>query len=143
MGGSMSGRYTFSLVTVIILAVAIGVLVGKSQPLSVAAPAPPATATPIVPPPAGEIEIIHNPGGSPSAIYLSATSPVVATGTVGQKITWVNKDSQPHTVTADNGAFNSNVLNPGERFSWTPKHAGTYTYGSYLDPDMHGTLIIQ
>jgi hypothetical protein len=139
----MSGRFTLGLLLVLILAVVIGVAAGKSQTLSVAAPAPTPTATPISVPPANEIDIIHNPGGNPSAVYLSASSSSVASTTVGQKIIWVNRDSAPHTVTADNGAFSSTVLNPGDRFSWTPKHAGTYTYGSFLNPDMHGTVVVQ
>ena len=139
----MSGRFTLGLVSVIILAVVIGVAAGRSATLLVAAPASTPTATPISAPLGNQIYIIPNPSGDPSAVYLSAGSPYVATVAVGQTITWVNKDSRPHTVTADNGAFSSNVLNPGDKFSWTPKHPGKYTYGSYLNPDMHGTVVVQ
>ncbi len=74
----MSGRFTIGLLIVFVLAVVIGLAAGKSQTVSVAAPAPTLTPTPISLPPANEIDIIHNPTGSPSAVYLSASSSSVA-----------------------------------------------------------------
>src|SRR5712671_2507109 len=62
-------------------------------------------------------------GGTPSdnTIYMkgsvfSVPSVTISTGT---KITWVNDDNTVHTVTADDGSFNSGDMNPGYTFSYT------------------------
>jgi plastocyanin len=71
---------------------------------------------------------------------------------VGSKVTWTNKDSQPHTVTSgSNGTpdnkFNSSpnfnpLLNPGQTFSHTFTQAGNYPYFCMLHPNMVGTVIV-
>jgi len=62
---------------------------------------------------------------------------------VGHKVTWINTDTEAHSVTADNGTFSSNTLATNQRFSWIPKQPGTYPYGDYVHPDVRGVLIVQ
>jgi plastocyanin len=38
----------------------------------------------------------------------------------GNTITWTNNGDEPHTVTADDGTFNSGVLNPGDSYTVGP-----------------------
>ena len=46
-------------------------------------------------------------------------SPATLTVSVGTKVTWTNNDTVTHTVTAVQGAFDSNDLSPGNTFSFT------------------------
>ncbi len=58
----------------------------------------------------------------------------------GTAVTWTNHDSVPHTVTADNGAFDSNNIQPNGQYSYTFKQSGTYAYHCKIHPTMHGQV---
>jgi plastocyanin len=62
----------------------------------------------------------------------------------GEKITVVNDDSAPHTVTSDDGtSFNAPAdANGGTGTFTAPTKAGTYPYHCTVHPYMHGTLIV-
>ena len=60
---------------------------------------------------------------------------------VGTKVVWVNNDGTEHTVTADNGAFGSGILNPGNNFSYIFDQTGTYSYHDLIHP-MMGVVIV-
>ena len=62
---------------------------------------------------------------------------------VGQAITWTNKDTDPHDVTADDGTFASGPMGAGGTFRWTPTHPGVYHYICTLHPEMHGEIIVR
>lgn len=47
---------------------------------------------------------------------------------VGTTVTWVYSGSLPHTVTADDGSFNSGTLGSGDAFSFTFEEPGSYPY---------------
>lgn len=47
---------------------------------------------------------------------------------VGTKVTWVHEGRRYHTVTADDGSFNSGQLAGGEAFSFTFTQVGVYAY---------------
>src|SRR6266480_1748089 len=57
--------------------------------------------------------------GNSITIMNFAFSPVSLTVKTGTKVTWMNNDTVTHTVTADQGAFNSGLLSPGNSFSFT------------------------
>ncbi len=61
---------------------------------------------------------------------------------VGQKITWVNQNQVPHTVTSDQGLFGSGIIKSGQTFNYTFDKAGEYTYHCEIHPEMHGTVIV-
>src|SRR5215212_5942076 len=61
---------------------------------------------------------------------------------VGATVTWTNTGSRPHTVTADDGSFDSGRLDPGEQFSQTFDQPGTYTYHCGFHPEMQGTIVV-
>jgi plastocyanin len=60
----------------------------------------------------------------------------------GSSITWINEGSEPHTVTADNGLFDSGVLNPGESYTVWLEGAGTVTYHCTIHPSMTGSIVV-
>ena len=61
----------------------------------------------------------------------------------GQKLTLVDGDSEPHTVTADDGSFDSGSFDntaPGSLVA--PTKPGTYAVHCTVHPSMHGTLTV-
>jgi plastocyanin len=84
-------------------------------------------------------QIVPTRSGHPDALYVPDPIRV----RVGQTVTWINRDTDPHDVTADQGAFASGPIPAGLSFSWTPTAPGTYTYTCTLHPDMHGVVIVR
>jgi plastocyanin len=69
--------------------------------------------------------------------------PETAEAKVGQKVTWVNDESIPHNVVAEEGAdFKSDIFGEGGEFSYVPREAGTIAYVCTLHPGMDGTLTV-
>src|SRR5215208_6869843 len=60
----------------------------------------------------------------------------------GDTITWTNEDEEPHTVTADDGSFDSGVLNPGDTYTVTFSGSGTVSYYCTLHPWMVGSVTV-
>ena len=61
----------------------------------------------------------------------------------GTKVTWINKDTAPHTATAINGkSFHSPVLRKGQSYSHTFKTAGKWGYYCKIHPDMRGSVTV-
>jgi plastocyanin len=61
----------------------------------------------------------------------------------GTKVIWVNTDAAPHTVTANNGAFDSGVLQRGETFTRTFRKAGKFAYHCEIHPEMVGSVRVK
>jgi len=70
--------------------------------------------------------------------YASATLRLV----VGQRVTFTNTSDAAHTVTADNGAFDSGNIAQGASWTVTATKAGTFTYTCAYHPHMHGTIVV-
>lgn len=62
---------------------------------------------------------------------------------VGERVTWVNEDPVVHTVTADNGGFDSGVIQPGERYSRSFDGPGSYSYHCLPHPFMTGVIVVE
>ena len=60
----------------------------------------------------------------------------------GTTVTFVNNDTEPHTATADNGLFDTGVLEPGYSFDVFFDGVGTVTYHCELHPDMQGSIVV-
>jgi plastocyanin len=71
-----------------------------------------------------------------------AFTPQTATVKVGTQVTWTNKDSAPHTVTADDRSFDSGPLNQGESFTFQFPTGGTFAYTCTIHPSMQATIIV-
>ncbi len=61
---------------------------------------------------------------------------------VGSSVSWTNQDGTAHTVTADDGSFDSGSLAQGATFSQTFDTPGTYTYHCAIHPSMTGTITV-
>lgn len=71
-------------------------------------------------------------------------SPASVTINVGDKVTWKNDHSSPHTVTANDGSFDSGNINPGGTFPRTFTATGTFTYRCNFHPaTMAGSVTVQ
>ncbi len=68
--------------------------------------------------------------------------PVQLNVAAGTTVTWTNGDTEAHTVTADNGLFDSRVLYPGESYSVQFDGMGTVTYHCTLHPSMTGRITV-
>lgn len=106
------------------------------------APTAAPTATPTTAPAATPTTAPTSNGNSISVANFSF-SPNSLTVKVGTKVTWTNNDSVTHTVTENNGAFNSGDLAPGSSFSFTFSKAGTYSYHCSIHPSMTATITVQ
>ena len=77
------------------------------------------------------------------AIQDFAFQPATLTVKSGMTVTWTNMDNVTHTVTADDGAWDSGNLSQGQTFSRTFDMAGTYQY--HCTPHqakMAGTIVV-
>lgn len=70
-------------------------------------------------------------------------SPTTITVPVGAKVTWVNKDEEPHTVVSTNDAFKSKALDTDEQYSFTFAKPGTYKYFCSVHPKMVATVVVE
>jgi len=66
-----------------------------------------------------------------------AYSPASFKVAAGDTIIFVNSDRMPHTATAEDGAFDTGVINPGQSVQVTIP-AGTHPYYCTLHPMMKG-----
>ena len=70
-------------------------------------------------------------------------SPSTLTITAGTKVTWVNDDDMPHTVTEKGQVFRSAALDTDDRFSFTFTSPGEFTYFCAIHPFMVGRVIVK
>lgn len=71
--------------------------------------------------------------------------PASRTVKVGTEVTWTNRDSATHTVTADNGSFDSEDLETDEEFSFRFTQAGEVKYHCEIHGKdrMSGTVVVE
>jgi len=73
----------------------------------------------------------------------SAFDPNDITIALGDTVTWTNYDSFKHTVTEDNGEFDSEDLDTEDSFSWTFDVAGDYSYHCGRHSSMTGVVNVE
>jgi plastocyanin len=66
--------------------------------------------------------------------------PAFVTVKVGTKVIWVQKDSVRHTVTSNDGIFDSGLLSEGISWEYTFNEVGTYGYYCIPHLYMKGTV---
>jgi plastocyanin len=65
------------------------------------------------------------------------------TVSAGGQVTVSNRDGAPHTVTSDDGAFDSGQIAGGATGSFVaPSQPGTYSFHCEVHPEMSGTLTV-
>jgi plastocyanin len=87
----------------------------------------------------------------PGSAFLNETAydPNPVTVGVGENVTWVNDDPDPHTVTSGSFAtpeagqeFDSGYMGPNRSFTHRFDTAGEYEYFCIIHPNMVGTVIV-
>ncbi len=125
------------------------------QPAAPAAPAP-APAAPAAP--AAEPQVLRDDAPVPSekdkplAIAAASTgvtisdfqfSPGTVTVNVGDTVTWSNNGPTGHSATANDGSFDTGILQKGSSGSHTFSQAGSFSYICTPHPFMKGTVVVQ
>jgi len=91
--------------------------------------------------------------GAQDARPVSATNPIIVmrqlnfnppqiTVKAGGTVEWRNEDIFSHTVTADDGSFDSGLIEPGHSWQMTFKNAGTAAYHCRPHPNMKAKLVV-
>jgi len=71
-------------------------------------------------------------------------SPDTLTVKSGEKVTWINRDEEPHTVVSVEKQFKkSSALDTDQEFTITVGAPGTYTYFCSVHPKMTGTIVVE
>ena len=73
-------------------------------------------------------------------IQDDAFEPATTSIAPGTTVTWVNNDDEAHTVTADDGLFDSGRLDPGDSYSVWFDGSGTVAYHCEPHPHMTGSI---
>jgi plastocyanin len=83
------------------------------------------------------------PGANEVLIQSFAFSPSTITVSVNTTITWTNKDAAAHTVTSDNGLFDSGNMNTDATYTHQFTTAGTFPYHCTYHSSMLAKVIVQ
>ena len=84
------------------------------------------------------------PNGTAAAINIidSDFSPGEVIVTKGATVTWTNTGHAPHTVTAKDRGWTSDLLKSGDTFAHTFGSVGRFAYVCNLHPNMVGTVVV-
>ena len=102
--------------------------------------------------PGGSMHDMASPGGAqsktnsqPSRITIKDFSfgPATVTLPTGTKLTWVNKDEEPHKVVSVDDIFKSTAIDTDGEFSFVFNKPGTYKYYCSVHPRMVGTIVVE
>ena len=95
---------------------------------------------------AGEMKEADTVGNQQNRIEIKdfAFNPQTLTVKSGEKITWINRDEEPHTVVSVEKQFKkSTALDTDQEFTITAGTPGTYTYFCSVHPKMTGTIVVE
>jgi plastocyanin len=82
------------------------------------------------------------PAAATVSIKNMAFNPGSLSVTAGATVTWTNSDTTIHTVTADDGSFNSGNIAIGATYSRAFSSAGTFSYHCTVHPEMTGKVVV-
>ena len=94
----------------------------------------------------GEMKEADTTGNQQNRIEIKdfAFNPQILTVKSGEKITWINRDEEPHTVVSVEKQFKkSTALDTDQEFTITTGAPGTYTYFCSVHPKMTGTIVVE
>jgi len=82
---------------------------------------------------AGEVKVgIDNFNFTPKDLTVAA----------GTRVTWVNHDDVPHTVTSEDKKFASKALDTDDQFAFAFNDVGAFPYYCKIHPRMTGTVTV-
>ena len=84
-----------------------------------------------------------DPAATVVEIHNMKFNPATLTITAGTKVTWVNEDTSPHTVTDRGKVFRSAALDTKDSFSYTFAAPGEFTYFCTIHPIMVGKIVVK
>jgi plastocyanin len=67
-------------------------------------------------------------------------TPAVLKIGVGETVKFINEDEEPHTVTAQDGTFDSKAMDTDQSWTHTFTQNGTFAYICAIHPFMKGTV---
>ena len=83
----------------------------------------------------------------PNGVTISnfAFDPPILTVAPGTRVTWTNKDEEPHTIVGagNDTPFKSEGLDTGDSFGFTFAKPGTYKYFCSIHPHMVGQIVVK
>jgi plastocyanin len=93
---------------------------------------------------AEEDDSAEEPADSPGEVTIQdfAFAPADLQVNVGDLVTWTNSDPTAHTVTADEGAFDSGSISGDGTFEFTFDTAGEFTYHCEFHTGMTATITV-
>jgi plastocyanin len=89
------------------------------------------------------VAIVQGSGANASIAQSYSPDPVTVVIGVNNTVTWTNNDSAPHTVTANDGSFDSGNMAPTATFTFTFTTPGTFHYHCVYHPWMVATVIVK
>jgi plastocyanin/uncharacterized membrane protein len=86
-----------------------------------------------------------SPGGTNQIVVIRQVhyNPSQITVKPGDTVEWKNEDIFSHTVTAEDGSFDSGLIDPGHSWRMTFTNTRTVAYHCRPHPNMKATLIVQ
>lgn len=90
---------------------------------------------------AGAITIVKGASHSDNQQFYAPATITVVIGK-NNTVTWFNADDTVHTVTSDQGLFDSGNFNTGTKWSYTFVQPGTYSYYCTVHPFMKGIVVV-
>jgi YVTN family beta-propeller protein len=83
-------------------------------------------------------------GQSAITVFINGMAFKEASVTIkaGQSITWINQDAIAHTVTDDQGSWDSGPIDPGKSYQMTLTKPGQYSYHCSIHPFMTGKITV-
>jgi plastocyanin len=94
----------------------------------------------------GEMKDVDGTSSKQNKIEIKdfAFNPQTITVKAGEKVTWINRDEEPHTVVSVEKQFKkSTALDTDQEFTITAGAPGTYTYFCSVHPKMTGTIVVE
>ncbi|HJU58219.1 MAG TPA: plastocyanin/azurin family copper-binding protein [Nitrososphaeraceae archaeon] len=91
----------------------------------------------------GVEEVFIVPGASDPNNDKAFFPPEISVSSEGNIVSWTNDDSIEHTVTSDDGAFDSGPISPGDTFDNTFDSPGEFGYHCSIHPFMTGVVIVE
>ena len=95
---------------------------------------------------AGEMKNDDNASSKQNRIEIKdfAFNPQTITVKSGEKVTWINRDEEPHTIVSVGKQFKkSTALDTDQEFTITAGAPGTYNYFCSVHPKMTGIIIVE
>lgn len=70
-------------------------------------------------------------------------TPQIITVYAGTTVVWKNMDNISHTVTFDNGSFDTGDITSGKSKSYVFTSSGTFAYHCTIHPNINGTIVVR